>query len=159
MKATFAGRSRPRAITRFGPQMLPVSLPRTIILSRSTFYSREPRQIASDQDVSTRSFNKTLAALEGAAQAATDLRDFDLDDFETLDAVKAFEDALALIKESFLSLKVSLVLYTMYVHGVEHFPHSLTRQNGPIRRRNYYLMLSRGIGNVWRTSRISFAAE
>ena len=88
-----------------------------------------------------------MVALEdAAAQAVTELKTFDMSDFENHERVKAFGAAEALIRGGFQALKVSLVLYTMYVHGVRHFPHSLAR-NGP-RRRRTYLMQSRGIRNV-----------
>jgi len=67
-------------------------------------------------------------------------------DFENHEVVKEFREAEALIKGSFQSLNVSLVLYMMYALGVKHFPHSLTR-NGPGRNRTY-LQHARGMRNV-----------
>ncbi len=59
-------------------------------------------------DIFTRAFNHTLVALDGAAQIVTNFRDFDMEDFENQDPVKAFRAAEAFIKGSFQSLNVSL---------------------------------------------------
>ena len=44
-----------------------------------------------------------------------------MSNFENHNTVRAFGDAEDLIKGSFKSLDVSLVLYTMYVHSVKYF--------------------------------------
>jgi hypothetical protein len=93
-------------------------------------------------DIFTRTFNNTLLALEDAAKAVAELKTFDMSDFENNKTVKAFGAAEALIKESFQSLRVSPVLYTMCVHGVIHFPHSSAR-NGHRSRRTYLLQSRR----------------
>ena len=53
-----------------------------------------------------------------------------MSDFENHERVKAFGAAETLIKGTFQSLKVSFVLYTMYVPSVKH-SHTAWRGMGP----------------------------
>ncbi len=72
------------------------------------FHCGGSRQIF-DLNIFTRAFEKTLVALKDATQAVPELKTFNLTDFENHDTVKAFGAAEALIKDSFISLNVSLV--------------------------------------------------
>jgi hypothetical protein len=65
--------------------------------------------IASDLDIFSRTFEKTLLTLRDATKSVTELKTFDMTDFENHAMVKAFGDTEALIRDSFKSLKVCLV--------------------------------------------------
>jgi hypothetical protein len=76
-----------------------------------TFLLQSIETIFSDLDISTSAFDQTLATLEAATKAVTDLRAFDLTNFTNHATVQAFVGAEALIQESFKSFNVSLVIF------------------------------------------------
>ncbi len=81
--------------------------------------------IASDLDIFSRAFEKTLLTLRDATKSVTELRDFDMKGFDKHPMVKAFGDAEALIGDSFKSLQVCLLPYIILRSWRRTFPTQL----------------------------------